>query len=111
MNGKQNNVFKNIITAVVLMMVMAVPASATGGGLQGSNIYNGFLNFINDLTVVLTILCPLVGGAAALVFIMRRSMADEQDGKMWTKRATTAIICGVGGGLISGFIALLTSYF
>ena len=38
-------------------------------------------------------------------------MADEQDGKMWQRRITNAIIWGVGGGLIAGIIALVSSYY
>ena len=96
--------------AAVTALTLALPVNAAGG-LQGSNLYTGAMALVNDITTGLTVLCPLVGGAAALVFVIRRSMADEQDGKMWSKRITTAVICGVAGMLVSGLIALLTSYF
>lgn len=79
--------------------------------IQTSSFWTGLMAFLNDLMTVLTIACPVVGGLAALVFTLRRSMADEQDGKMWQKRITTAIICGVAGCLISGIIALIAGYF
>ena len=56
-------------------------------------------------------LCPLVCGLVAIYFAIRKGMADEQDGKMWQRRITNAIIWGVGGGLIAGIIALVSSYY
>ena len=38
-------------------------------------------------------------------------MSDEQDGKMWNKRMFVAIICGVGGALVSGVISTIASYY
>ena len=105
----RNRKIRNVLMAAVTAFVLAMPVNAAG--LQESNLYTGAMALVNDITSALTVLCPLVGGAAALVFMIRRSMADEQDGKMWTKRMTTAIICGVGGMLVAGIIALLTSYF
>ena len=101
--------FRRMVMGVCLTAMLATTASATG--LQGSIIYTGGINLLNDLTTVLTALCPIAGCAAALYFVIRRSMADEHDGKMCTKRITTSIICGVGGMLVSGLIAVLTGYF
>ena len=108
---KNNNTtfFRGTVMGVCLTAMLATTASASG--LQGSSIYTGTVNLLNDLSTVLTVLCPLVGAVAALYFVIRRSMADEQDGKMWTKRITTSIICGVAGMLVAGLITLLTGYF
>lgn len=106
---KNNTFFRRVILAACLTILLATPVGATG--LQGSTIYTGFINLLNDLTTALMIICPIAGTVAALYFMIRRSMADEQDGKMWTKRITTAIICGVAGMLVSGLISLLTGYF
>ena len=100
-----STVFFSTITA------SATEVEAAGGKLAESDFWIGLMNILNDGTWALTIACPIIGGLAALLFVIRRSMADEQDGKMWTKRINIAIICGVGGMLVSGFIALLTSYF
>lgn len=102
--------YTTIILGTCAAAALALSASASGS-LQSSPIYTGMQNLLNDLSTMLMVLCPLIGGVAALYFVIRRSMADEQDGKMWTKRMTTAIICGVGGMLISGLISLLTGYF
>ncbi len=109
MKQKNNHFFSRVILGTILTALLTFPVSATG--LQGSKIYTGAVSLLNDLTTILTVLCPLAGGVAALYFVIRRSMADEQDGKMWTKRISTAVICGVAGMLVSGLITLLTGYF
>lgn len=105
---------RQVLSAAFLLSIfvtaMISPAYATATGIQSSTFYIGLVKFLNDLMTVLMVACPVVGGLAAVFFTIRRSMADEQDGKMWTKRIVTAIICGVLGGLITGLISLLTGY-
>lgn len=109
---KRTNFFRK---AAVLCCVMAamlysvIPASAAG--LTESTVFTGTFALVNDLTTWAILLCPLIGGLAALIFMIRRSMADPQDGKMWTNRMVIAIACGVGGSLVSTLIAIITSYF
>lgn len=85
--------------------------TAVATGLIDSTLFKGAMNLLNDATTAATLACPILAGLCAIVFVARRSMADEQDGKLWSKRITIAITCGVGGMLVSGVIALLTSYF
>ena len=80
-------------------------------GIAESNLGAGITKLLNDLSTWLIILAPSAAGAAAVYFVIRRSMADEQDGKLWEKRIKTAIICGVAGALVGGVIKLLSSYF
>lgn len=110
--NKKTNRFslRYLLTAVCAIFLLSTPVHAADS-LQNHPAYTGMLSLLNDLTTALTVLCPITGAVAALFFVIRRSIADEQDGKIWTKRITTAIICGVGGMLISGIITLLTSYF
>ena len=91
------------------MVTMTTPAYAAN--LQNSTLYQGFINFLNDLMGAVAIICPIVCGLFAAYYLSRRGMADEQDGKGWMKRVYQAIGCGVGGTLVSGIIALITSYF
>ena len=98
------------ISVLALLVLTMTPAYATGG-IAASTLGVGLKNLVNDIFLYLTIICPIVGAAAAIYFAIRRSMADEQDGKLWEKRIKTAIICGVGGCLVSGVIALVSSYF
>lgn len=109
---KNNNLKSKVSMFAVLavtMLLMATPASATG--LQGSTIYTGTMQLLADLMLWATIACPVIGGLAAVVFAIRRGMADSQDGREWNKRIVTAIVCGVGGGLITGIISLIASYY
>lgn len=98
-----------LLLALLLPAVLVTPAFA--GGLADSTLGAGLKNLINDVFLYLTILCPLAGGLMAVYFVIRWSMSDEQDGKLWEKRIKTAIICGVGGCLVSGIITLISSYF
>ncbi|MEG1752503.1 MAG: hypothetical protein RR234_01180, partial [Christensenella sp.] len=79
--------------------------------ISESNIGQGVTNLINDLTTWGMILCPSIGGLAAVLFVVKRGMADEQEGKMWNKRIILAIACGVGGLLVGGIIKIISSYF
>lgn len=93
----------------MVIAYMTVPAMAAT--FQESDIYEGVISLLKDVLAILVALCPLVGGAVAIYYLIRRSMADEQDGKMWMKRMYVAIGCGVGGSLVSGLISLLLEYF
>lgn len=94
----------------VSAFITAMISPTYAASLQSSQMYIGFMQFLNDLMTVAMIACPVIGGLAAVVFLARRSMADEQDGKMWMKRVYQAVACGIGGGLVTGIIALITSY-
>lgn len=109
---KNNQITKRLsrlCVVVILLTVMVIPASAAG--LNESDIYTGTMNLLADLMLAATIACPTVGGLAAVVFLLRRSMADAQDGKMWMNRVVIAVACGVGGGLVTGLISLIASYY
>ncbi len=100
---------KRALPFAMTAMITTVPAFATG--ISDSTLGTGVKHLLTDLSTYLVIICPIAAALAAVYFIIRRSMADEQDGKFWQKRITVAIICGVGGLLVSGIIALIASYF
>lgn len=100
---------KKLATAILMVALFVTQAFANG--IADSPIGEGIKNMLNDVSLYLVILCPIAGSVAAVYFLIRRSMADEQDGKMWDKRVKTAIICAAGGMLVSGIIALVSSYF
>lgn len=103
---------KRIRAAVTSLAVLAMttPHCFASGSFGSSTLATGIKNLVNDVSGWLVIICPIVGGVAVFFFI-RKSMADEQDGKMWQKRAVNAIICGVAGMLVSGIINMLSGYF
>jgi len=106
---KTKHFMKLIIPSVFIIACMVVPASADN--LANSTVGMGIKNMLNDLSSFGMVIGPIIGGAAAAYFLVRRSMADEQDGKMWSRRIWIAIICGVAVLLVGGIISLISSYF
>ena len=108
-------IFSLMVCLMFVLTIFAVPAFAAGeeetNDLDNSTVVTGFKKLMADVTKILVYVCPGVGGAAAVYFLIRRSMSDEQDGKMWMRRIYLAVGCGVGGGLVSGIISLISSYF
>ena len=113
----KNEINKNAVRRVVSSVIAATAAmscaviASAAADLQGSVIYTGTAKLISDITGIFTILCPTICGLFAIVFAIRRGMADEQDGKIWNRRIITAVACGVAGGLISGLISLIANYY
>lgn len=101
---------KFLTMSLLLTCWLTVTASATGN-IASSQIGLGLKKMAMDISSFLVVLSPIVGGAGAIYFMMRRGLADEQDGKMWTRRIHISIACGAGGFLVAGIIALVTSYF
>lgn len=100
---------RNFVAAVIIPMLFVTVAYADN--ISSSQLGTGLKNLLNDASTYVVVLTPIVGGLAAVYFVIRRSMADEQDGKMWEKRIKTAIICGILGALVGGIIKLIASYF
>ncbi len=99
------------LTTLSVFATGSTTPTDTGGSFENSTIAQGTKNLISDISVWFIAICALVGTASAVYCLIRRGMADEVDGKMWTKRCITAIICAVGGALIGGVVALVGSYF
>ena len=114
---RASRIFSMLICLMFVLTVFAVPALAAGeneeatGGLSNSDVVTGLKKMIADGTEILIFFCPLVGGAFAVYYLIRRSMSDEQDGKMWMRKVIMAGICGIGGGLVSGIIGVISGYF
>ncbi len=86
-------------------------AETASGNFASSTLAQGTKNLISDISVWFIVICALAGTASAIYCLIRRGMADEVDGKMWTKRCVTAIICAVAGALIGGIVSLIGSYY
>ena len=108
-NLKLKTIIRRAAAAMAACLALATVAFAED--VADSVLVTGTTRLLTDIGTALTILCPIVGGVMAVSFAIRRSMADETDGKMWEKRIKTAIICGVGGGLMMGIITLISSYY
>ncbi len=109
----------SFIAVLCCIVSLSMSAAAEGetnpqgfvGELGNSTFFTGAKQMIADITLVLTILCPSICIVLVIWFLIRRAMADEQEGKIWTKRIVVAIAVGVGGTLASALISLVTSYF
>lgn len=99
----------------IVCLLMSAALFLTGAGASGnfgtSDLAVGTKQLLQDVMNFAVVICPIAGGLAAIVCLIRKSMSDEQDGKMWNKRIVVAIVCGVGGALVSGIISMLASYY
>jgi len=102
---------KTIAAYLCFLLTLIFLQGTAYADIADSTFGVGTKNLINDVFKYLVVLSPLTGGAFAVYFVIRKGMADEQDGKMWAHRIKTAIACGVGGCLVSGVIAVITSYY
>ena len=100
-----------MVFAMALFVASTVAPVYAATVLENSTFYQGLMNLLQDISLAVTIGGPLICVICAGVFLARRSMADEQEGKMWNKRIATALICAVAIGLVAGLVTLLTSYF
>lgn len=108
-NLKIKTIIRRVAAAMVACLTLATAAMAEG--VSDSTIVTGTTRLLSDLSTALMILCPTVSGVVAIYFAIRRSMADETDGKMWEKRIKIAIICAIGGPLLIGLISLIAGYY
>ena len=96
---------------VLALTVYADDPTTPGGDFANSTFATGTKKLLEDVSGWLIGIGIAVAGISAVVYLIRRSMADEADGKMFQKRVITAIICGVAVSLVGGIIALISSYY
>lgn len=106
---KKEKILSIFLIVVLLLNVLAIGVCASP--VSDSDLAKGTEKLIADLTVWAIIVCVAVAGCAAVYCFIRKSMADEQDQVRWNKRIVTAIVCGVGGSVITGVISLILSYY
>lgn len=99
------------VLSVAITMAAATVSASAAGNLEGSTLVTGTTALINDITKVLAGMSIAIGGGAMTYFLIRKAMADETDGKMYQKRAITALICGILGVLAAGIVSLIAAYY
>ena len=109
MNNRVHKVRKFITTSAIMTQLLSLTVSANA--IENSDIGQGLLAFFTDLSAYIAVVGPIVSTACAGYYLVRKSMADEADGKMWQKRIVVAILCAVGTLLVGGIIYLILSYF
>ncbi|MEG2054580.1 MAG: hypothetical protein RR052_06530 [Oscillospiraceae bacterium] len=100
---------KRSVAVVIIAMMCSVPCFANK--ITQSNIGVGLMEMFKDLGTFGMIVAPIIAGCVCVYFLIRRAIADEQDGKMWTKRMMISLVCGVSVFLISGVFSIIGSYF
>lgn len=95
----------------LLLPLYSFNAFAADGNFAESDIATGTANLLSDISSWLVGIGLTVGTLAAIYCLIRKSMADEVDGKMWNKRLITAIICAVAVALVGGIISLISGYY
>ena len=110
------NFFRKAWGTLCLIPVLALTAYADdpttpGGDFANSAFATGTKRLLEDASGWLIGIGIIAGGLAAGYCLVRRAFADETDGKMWKNRAITAGVCGVAVGVVSGIIALVSSYY
>ena len=102
---------KKKIVCLLMSAALLITGAGATGNFASSDLAVGTRQLLQDVTNFAIIICPIAGGLAAIVCLIRKAMSDEQDGKMWKRRIAIAIICGAGGALVSGVISTIASYY
>ncbi|MCG8540149.1 MAG: hypothetical protein MJA82_09440 [Clostridia bacterium] len=101
---------KIFIISVYFTLIYTIPAYAARK-VKDSKLVKGTEKLINDVTVWLMVLAPIVAGLLIIYFCIRRSAADEMDVKKWNNRITTAIVSCIGAVLGSALLNLIIGYY
>lgn len=109
---KQNKEFLKRAAVLYCMAVFFLAKTQVyANSFSSSKLATGTKNLINDVSSWLLILVPIVGGACAGYFFLRKNAADEQEQHIWNKRIKTTIVCVIGGTIASAMINTITSYY
>lgn len=79
--------------------------------VKNSQLAKGTEALINDVTIWLMILAPIVSALFIIYFFIRRSAADEMDQKKWNNRIVVAIVSCIGAVLASATLNLIIGYY
>ncbi len=85
--------------------------NAYASNVKKSKLAKGTEALINDVTIWLMILAPIVAALLIIYFFIRRSAADELDQKKWNNRIVVAIVSCVGAVLTSATLNLIIGYY
>jgi len=99
-----------LVISASIALVYTMPAYAAPK-VKDSKLVKGTEKLINDVTVWLMVLAPIVAGLLIIYFCIRRSAADEMDVKKWNNRITTAIVSCIGAVLGSALLNLIIGYY
>lgn len=109
----KNKIAKALTAIHVMAYLFAMNATITlADNLQDSKIATGTMQLLNDTTSWLMALLPVAGAVAIVYFSIRKNFTeDEQEGRMWTKRIRTSLICIAVGEAAVTIIKIIVSYY
>ena len=98
-------------TSIAFYILLLTSTTAYAGEVGDSKLATGTQDLINDLTIWLMILAPIIGVLVIIYFFIRRAASDEMDQKKWNNRITTAIISVIGAVLTAATLNLVIGYY
>jgi heme/copper-type cytochrome/quinol oxidase subunit 2 len=98
-------------SSIAFYILLVTSTTAYAGEVGDSKLATGTEDLINDLTIWLMILAPIIGIVLIIYFFIRRNAADEMDQKKWNNRVTIVIISVVGAVLASATLNLIIGYY
>ena len=79
--------------------------------INSSILVTGTIKLLNDLITALTGIALLVATVMGFYYLAKKSVCDEQEGKMLSRRFIIALGCCVMITLVKVVIQLITSYY
>ncbi len=98
-------------SSIAFYILLLTSTTAYAGEVGDSKLATGTQDLINDLTIWLMILAPIIGVLVIIYFFIRRAASDEMDQKKWNNRITTAIISVIGAVLTAATLNLVIGYY
>ncbi len=101
-----------ISTAFILMLNSSLTfAAIPSNNVTRSKLFTGTLNLIQDGTLALTFLAPIIGAGLWIYFNIRKGAADEMDHKKWDNRKTIVLVSVILAILGATIIDLAIGYY
>ena len=104
---------KILAVALAIMLVFTGYCLATEGtgGINNTTLVTGTQKLITDLTNWALVVSPILTALLIVYYLIRKSAADEMDGKRWDSRVRIAAICCIGVVIASGLINVIIGYY
>lgn len=106
------NLMKKIKSILTVLLIVTANTSLVfaANPITTSKPFLGIKQMLDDATVALMVIAPVVGVLLYVYFNIRKGAADEMDHKMWDKRKNIVLISTVSAFIASALINLLISY-
>ena len=96
------------MTAVMLVSMFAIGASASGLGDITTSATTALNNVLNSISTILDITAAVCAGIALMFLIFSKNQRAVESAKEWLKRIAIGLVAWHGLGLIFSFLTSLT---